>query len=295
MRDTIFIVHETSDRSDTAYGAGESSCKWRRPMPGELASLWSMLRFHAFSFVRLLTTIRHWREAYRLGADFVAGGEVQLDDGSRDYLGDLLDELKTECEELDLPLSIQKLDRIKSTLPSIRGNEMVNQFGHLEELITDELKTKLFIAIPTQQAQYFTDSSPLFGKDVESSFPEMSADIEDAGCCLGVERWTAAVYHLMRVMECALVRLTAKLLVVIADIEHKTWGEILVPIDAAVAALPKRTKEQEELSEAAVHLRQVKIAWRDPTMHNRRRYNQTEAEAVFRNVKTFVENLQKVL
>ena len=98
---TIEAVHEPSARSDAAYapsvdissvacGAGELSCKWR-PMPGELVSLWDMLRFHAFRFVSLATTIRHWREAYRLGAGVLEAGEVQLNDESRDYLGKILD------------------------------------------------------------------------------------------------------------------------------------------------------------------------------------------------------------
>ena len=56
--------------------------------------------------------------------------------------------------------------------------------------------------------------------------------------------------------------LTAKLQITIADIEHKTWGEILSPIDTAIALLPKKQKDQESLSEAALHLRQVKNAWR---------------------------------
>src|SRR5260370_1067933 len=99
-------------------------------------------------------------------------------------------------------------------------------------------------------------------------------------------RGTATVYHLMRVMEYGLVKLTGKLGVAIPDIEHKTWGEILNPIDMAVGTLPKKTKEQEAFSEAALHLRQVKNAWRDPTMHNRRRYDIEEATAIFQNVKT---------
>jgi hypothetical protein len=41
-------------------------------------------------------------------------------------------------------------------------------------------------------------------------------------------------------------------------------------------------------SEAMAHLNNVKDAWRNPTMHSRRRYNQEEAEAIFANVKTFV-------
>ncbi len=79
--------------------------------------------------------------------------------------------------------------------------------------------------------------------------------------------------------------------IVIPDIDRKTWGEILKPVDAAVAALPSKTPEQQVYSEAAIHLRNVKNAWRDGTMHNRLRYDKDEAETIFQSVKKFVNDL----
>jgi hypothetical protein len=315
MRDTILIVQETSARSGAVYepsldissvgGAGESHCKWR-PMPGELVSLWKMLRFHAHRFVHLLTTIRHWREVYRLGAHYAEAGEVQLDEDSRDFLAKLLDSLKSDCEELDLPLSTKHIDRIESAWSHTRGNEMVNQFGHLEDLIKDELANKLFIVIPTQRARYCPEpverrrrTSPLFGKAVQNKFPKLTADIVDAGWCLGIERSTAAVYHLMRIMEFGIKRIAKRLKIDKRSVERKTWGQIFSVINKTIAALPYSTAREKDrrdkYSEAMVHLNNVKDAWRNQTMHSGRRFTQEEAEAIFASVKTFINYLTTIV
>ena len=66
-QDTIASVHEPPARRDAAYAptvdtflepceAGASSHEWR-PSPGELMSLWDMLRVHAETFLLLIKTI----------------------------------------------------------------------------------------------------------------------------------------------------------------------------------------------------------------------------------------------
>ena len=171
-----------------------------------------------------------------------------------------------------------------------KPEELVAALDELSNRIEDEISSQMFWFVPSDREKYF-DANCLFGKKIEVKFPEMVADIEDAGLCLGTGCWTAGVYHLMRVMEASLKKLTGKLAITILDIEHKTWKEILDPIDAAVKLIPKKTNEQEVVTQAALHLRHVSIAWRNRTMHHRERYNQKEAEAIFAHVNTFVNHL----
>lgn len=272
---------------------------WHRPAGSPmLVSLWDMLRINSEDFAILLARLESMKT-------FPSHMVVALWDGKKDdncnriweYTNNFLHELRPICMKLELDLAVTKIERICNNF----GNDLTYEFKDLEaalrelgERIEDQMRVRMFMFVPTNDTKYFSDSAPLFGSVVHASFPEMTADVEDAGFCLGVGRWTAAVYHLMRVMECALVKLTLKLHIVIHDIEHKTWGEILNSIDTAVAALPKKTKDQESFSEAAIHLRQVKNAWRDPTMHNRRRYDQAEAEAIFQSVRTFAVHLTTI-
>ena len=200
------------------------------------------------------------------------------------------------CKRLELPLSAIKAARIIAAFQGTQPtwDSLHASLKELGERIDDEMNDRMFAFIPSERAKYFPGGEPLFGNAVEAAFPEMTADIEDAGLCLAVGSGTATVYHLMRVMEHALLKLTAKLKIDLENIDRMTWGQILGPIDAKIALTPKKTKEHDDCSEAALHLRHVKNAWRDPTMHNRRRYDQSEAEAIFQSVKTFINHLTTI-
>jgi hypothetical protein len=270
-----------------------------------------MDRFYAFHFVHLFSTIGQFRQAFSLGVGFLKMQDLdedtlQLWDENRDGLGMILDSLKRECEKLALPLSMLKLDRIKGTWSSIKAKEMVNQFGHLEEVIQDELASKMFILIPTEREKYCPElvgskagKSPLFGEAVQNKFPELTADIVDAGWCLAVGRSTAAVFHLMGVMEAGIRRLARKLKIPKPQMDRRMWGAILGTINASIQTLPYATTREkdrkDQFAEAVAHLGNVKDAWRNPTMHSRRRYTQEEAEAIFGNVKTFINHLATIV
>jgi hypothetical protein len=170
----------------------------------------------------------------------------------------------------------------------ISVKELVNR-------IQDELGQRVFLFVPPESTKYLPVDAPPFGETVQSNFPEMAADIEDACWCLSVGRSTAAVYHLMRVMERGIERMAKRLKVPKDQVEDKTWGQILNAINDAIRKLSdrdsKEKRRKEKCAEASVHLNSVKIAWRNPTMHSRRRYTEEEAEAIFDNVKTFTSFL----
>ena len=63
---------------------------------------------------------------------------------------------------------------------------------------------------------YYRPAEPLFGAAVEAKFPEMSEDISEAGKCLALNRATASVFHLMRIMEIAVQRFGDKIGVALA-------------------------------------------------------------------------------
>jgi hypothetical protein len=164
----------------------------------------------------------------------------------------------------------------------------------LNERVQDELENRRLFYMPSESMKYFS-AEPLFGPTVQSRFPEMTADIVDAGLCLGIDRATAAVFHLMCVMEHAIQRLAKRLNVPKRKVQHKDWGTIFKLMNDAVQSLPRTsTKEKNRLQRLSEHMMQltnVKDAWRNPTMHSRRRYTVEEAKAIFENVKTFVNHL----
>lgn len=134
----------------------------------------------------------------------------------------------------------------------------------------------------------------LFGEKVAAVFSSAVFDIEEAGKCLVFERWTASVFHLMRVMEVGLRVLgnTLKL----PTTTNRNWDSILKKCDSELAKplaqrSPEWASDDAFFSNATAMLRAVKDAWRNPTMHIEKTYTEEQAEDVWNAVKGFIRSL----
>ena len=68
------------------------------------------------------------------------------------------------------------------------------------ERFEDELRLRLFFALSPSRIEYFRKPE-LFGESVAEKFPGASLDIEEAGNCYALDRLTACIFHLMRVIR----------------------------------------------------------------------------------------------
>jgi len=156
-----------------------------------------------------------------------------------------------------------------------------------------ELKSTLIMQIPPDKAKYYK-SPRLFGEKVAEAFPSALVDIEEAGNCYAAGRNIACVMHLQRVLEVSLRALGQALNL---DIEHlPSWDSMLTKIDGE---LQKRYKDkppgwaadEQFYAEAAAFLREVKDAWRNPTMHVENKYDEEKAQEILDSVKKFMRHL----
>ncbi len=83
---------------------------------------------------------------------------------------------------------------------------MARNLSELISRIVDELEDRLFLNVPIGQAELYLQPEPLFGARVMTTFPRMTEDISEAAKCLALDRPTASVFHLMRVVELAVQR-----------------------------------------------------------------------------------------
>ena len=108
-------------------------------------------------------------------------------------------------------------------------------------------------------------------------------------------RYTACVFHLLGVLQVSLA-LLAKSLRVKFD-SNATWEMVIRTIEAAIKAkqtsTPKRSWSRMEpfYTEAVLDLRAIKNAWRNPTMHFRRKYDESQALRVYETVGEFLGHL----
>src|SRR5208282_4527384 len=106
-------------------------------------------------------------------------------------------------EKLNLPMCLAQNDRILKDL----GNNIENGFEfsalqtELYNSMVDECNISYFMSFSPLEWQWLSPDKPLFGKKVEDMLSNISEDIQEAAACVGFHRPTAAVFHLMRIME----------------------------------------------------------------------------------------------
>src|SRR5690606_26266986 len=128
--------------------------------------------------------------------------------------------------------------------------------------------------------------------DVAVKFAKANRDIEHGAKALACGLGTAAVFHMMRVMEHGLKVLAKGLGIPYAP----SWESYLSQIETRIKTKHKAKgvawkRDEPFFRDILGDLQAVKIAWRNPTMHIVRHYDQDEGDDVFRAVKRFMNRL----
>jgi len=232
------------------------------------------------------------------GARLTPQTPTELGDSWRDNMRENLPRIESLIARADLGIQDQ-LDRLSGQLEwsGVTCGEIERLMLALRLSTISALSRRWLFLVNPERVGYFKD--PLVGWEKASAqFPRAIPDIEEAGKCLALERGTACVFHLMRVMELGLQDF-ATVLGVPRGIMEKPWGSILGNVDKAIAGLPSTSPAEKayrnDCSEAAVHLRHVKDAWRNDVMHPRESYTPEQAQEVFVSVRPFMNSLAALL
>jgi hypothetical protein len=276
----------------SAYGelAGEKHF-FAAQIPYELVSLMELLRFEAEAYCRLTGLIGQLLSHFHSARQASAVG-LRINDEVYKTLGSAIGEMGRQVDKLELSSAKKHFGRMKWTIEnepnSITEEWVARNLSEFIGRIVDELEDRLFLSVPASQASLYLQPSAPFGDDVNSRFP-VAEDVSEAGKCLSLNRSTAAVFHLMRVTEIAVQRFGDKLGVPL--VTEKNWQNILDQINSAIRAMNHKDPKTRAYAEAASHLYNVKVAWRNEVMHPKQTYTFEEAKAIFDNVKTFMNDL----
>jgi hypothetical protein len=217
---------------------------------------------------------------------------------------DLLSNIESYCKEVGFNHAAAKAFGIR-----IRLNKFPGEFtgfslaAHIEGIKDDVdicMFSHQFIQIE-RQVQIYLNASSLFGEATIKAFPSSANDMKDVGECLAVDLNSAAVFHLMHIVEWGLRALCVNLKVnkiKKGPIEYATWDDILkkLPevVDTKIDAMsrgPEKQKAQEFYHPALKEIRSFKDAWRNHIMHTRAAYTREDAVAVFGHVQRFMQGL----
>lgn len=204
------------------------------------------------------------------------------------------------CSPAGMKYSMEKIEELLSIMQHTDppGHGMPYYIDGIRDMVERELKDCLVLVIDTDKVQYCAPKYPLFGAAVAGLFPDASVDISEAGFCFGAHRYTASVFHLMRVAELGLRGLGKRLHVRLKKhIDFANWQDILNAVDARLTKLRNRrpsaarNRDLTYYSELRLDLTAIRDAYRNHTAHARVRYGEHEAAAAREHVKAIMQRL----
>jgi hypothetical protein len=225
---------------------------------------------------------------------------IELDEEFREVIIANHEKLREALPTLGLTASIATIGRIIDLMarPEAKFNEYSDLCSELQGRLIDEMEGVLFLSVAPNVARFYEDVN-LFGDEVAANFPSTTFDIEEAGKCLALDRGTACVFHLMRVLEVGLYALGRDLGVQ----PEPNWQNAIDQIQSAINILgkndPGRTSKNRPqwrekvqfYSEAATQFIWFKDAWRNRTVHAGRTYTVEKARHIFDHICEFMKHI----
>ena len=226
---------------------------------------------------------------------------------------EITERIRKFADSLELPRtrrSIEWFEKHKDTetlTPSL--SVFLHELRQLDLAIIADLREREFFHMPIAYATYY-EQGDLFGKKVTEKFSSTVFDVSEAGNCYATGRYTACVFHCMRVLERGLHAFVRHLnnthaagIVFSKTVEETNWGNVIQEIQislenpkrlARLSPLPTKD-EMTQYSTAALEFEHFKQAWRDDVSHSRRSYDEPAAKSVMNHVQSFMGKISSWL
>jgi|SRR5271157_2554699 len=262
--------------------------------PFRIVSLLDTLRFYARGFVRICSNLGHCSGIINA----LAHPKYSVD------LGEIEEEIKElvfHSRASGLTISAGNAEVLLEHIEYLPNQNNEKQHydeirGKLDSLIQTvlhELDDKTMLMLSPTNSHFYDEKGTFLGQDTIDKFKELERDAIEAGNCFAAGRYTACVFHLMRIMERLVQDFASN---VGAEITHKgkpveikyaEWHEIEDAIQAKIKDMPKGERKS-RCNAAVITLSAVRLGVRNEVMHPRGFYDEEDARKLLSNVKSFV-------
>ncbi len=227
--------------------------------------------------------------------------DTPLDDTDRVYLRVRLKKIYEHLEALGADvtaISVADADRAIGQSWAKFGTART-VFDEICHTLHRELSLKTVLVLQSQDSHYYAPKNPLFGREFAMKFRTAGVfELDEAGKCYALGRPTAAVFHLMRVLEIGIHALSACLQIPDpVKPAERNWAVILKRIkeDGLDKKWPKSSDRMDGegllFESLYASLDAVKNPWRNETMHVAAKYTDDEARHIFVAVEGFMKRL----
>jgi hypothetical protein len=262
-----------------------------------LWSLREMIEFKLKPFIDVQDTLVQWSMLLHSNEGYRQGDPVSAK--LREELGGLLRPLMEQLTAHKFDMCRQGGERLIKTLETREDAvRIASAVDDLRRRLLDQAELTTCLSLSSKERDLYEPRAPLFGTEFEAKFATDGAfELDEAAKCLALERSTACVFHLMRLMEIS-VRAVARCLGIPDPIQpaDRSWGAVLTKVRNGINAkwptvAVRSSGEGETFDALYASLDAVKNPWRNSTMHPANKYTEKEAEHVFAAVRGFAMKL----
>jgi hypothetical protein len=261
-----------------------------------IRSLLEVLQINAHAYVEITRIQERYVRSPLLNEEILVPGT----DDHRLFL-EGLKFLHTQCTDTHLAVSAKVMENLTALVEkqSCAAQEVQKKLESWFTCFESELQTKVFCLILPHRVPYLPKAGgigdSLLGTLV--SFPDAQYDAWEAGSCFGCTRFSACIYHLMRVAEHGLVSVAAAANVPEEKIS-KGWDGCIQGIDSTtkIISSTKPADWQDNVkkySDLSSWFTTIKSGWRNPSSHVPRIYSEQSASGMFSAVCTLFEHLNR--
>ena len=268
-----------------------------------LWSLWDMLELNAAAFYEATADLRYIQaviKEHQHDQDSLFDSGNVLSSVEKEWFSQPLENLKIQLSVLGVRVTAVLANRMMDDPRDNTGltwGKLTQRCEHLMSRLYDELTLKKVLVLEDKDLEYYHPLQPIFGFDFAEKFVSASYDLDEAAQCIAFARSTAAVFHLMRVMEVGIKALAACLGAPDPTRpSDRNWAFLMRGIKDGIDA--KWPTQNLRLSGDApvfeglyASLDAVKNPWRNATMHVENKYTEDEAQHIFYAVRGFMKKL----
>ncbi len=116
--------------------------------------------------------------------------------------------------------------------------------------IVDELSGKVFLMVRSDRSKFYDKPTEIFSVKLRDKFKSTSRDMDEACKCLALGRYTACVFHLMRIMEHLVQDFASGIGAEVThngkpiEIRYAEWHQIEEAIQAKLKDVPKGERKE---------------------------------------------------
>jgi hypothetical protein len=265
------------------------------PRPFQIVSLLDVIKFPAEKYLTAASIL----SAIDQGALDINANLV-IDDTNRQAIVEQFTTARSLCEALGVEYTIDEIDFVLKRLaePTLTYGDFAAYPMSTSRRMRDEISRRMCVLIPVEDCKYYKQVA-LFGERVALKFPSGSGDIEAAGNCYATDSPTACVMHSMRVLELGIGALAKQFHV---SFQHSSWDKIIGQVEKKTRQIEAKKRkpknwhaDRQFYSEAAIHFRFLKDAWRNYAMHVHEDYDKPSALTTMNHVHEFMDHISERL